>query len=332
MRRLLIATLSPCLFFTPILAGGLGNASTQQLASCESQKLLPEQLERCLSKEASQKKVIEDQHKKLTFPVVFTSNPRAGYITITADPYDTKSVSLAEISSLDGKEIVIASGSTGPCLWCKFISTSSIAIPSDRIIGWRTSDSTSQNSAGVAALLPSALFFPPMLLAAPFMVTTTTQHAYQITYLDRLGESATIYLKAQGGNPREISSLFRVASGLASGQARESGEIKLLYKSALEEIGTNIQAIQKAIETTNSVKPWCSVVQAAKYPESYARLKVLEAKAANLKKLIGEPVEAFTSVSYEDQLWSKYLHANPAIKSWAEANPAAAQKLSVCLK
>ena len=333
MRRVVIAALSPWLALAPAFAGDISPGSAQPLGSCESQKLIPDQLEACLSKDANQRKKTEEQHKKITFPVVFTSNPRSGYIVITADPYDLNSASYAEISSLDGREIIISTGSTGPCLWCKFVSNSSTTIPSERIIGWRTSDSQFQNASGVASLLPSALIFPPMLLAAPFMLTTTTEYAYQITYLDPLGETKTIYLKVQHDNPREISSLFRVASGLPSGQARDSSEMKPLYESALKEINKNISAIRKAIETNNRLKPWCSSFQAAKYPESYNRLKELEAKAANFKKLIGEPTgTAATTPSSVDQSWSNYLLANPGMSARAKANPVAAQKLSICPK
>ena len=160
---------------------------------CLSRRLSGIQLEQCLKKENAVSAIDSDSRKRLNYPFRVTASgtrPISKY-----DPVAQKPVTFIDIASADGNALTITLGDVEAFNWNKFKPTEeSFVILSTSVISWSTADKNYQDSSGMGGLAAGSLFFPPMLLLAPFGVKNVSVASAHIAYMTDLGEFKTFQL------------------------------------------------------------------------------------------------------------------------------------------
>ena len=106
--------------------------------------------------------------------------------------------------------------------------------------------------------------------------------------------------------------------------------MKPYYETALQSIDRKIAADRSVLYVENDRRPWCLTSLASEFPLINQRYQANLVKSNKIRMLLGqEPIEGIDSGTQEAK-WQKHLAANPNLKIWAEANPAAASKVRDC--
>jgi hypothetical protein len=204
-----------------------------------------------------------------------------------------------------------------------------ILIPSDRIVRWGINEESKVDASGAIGMAAGAIFFPPMLLAAPFGIRNVKTNQYQIQYIDPYGEIKSLSLNATLYH-KETLSLLRYASGLRPGIPRDETSIRSLEEMTLLDLAD--QRNKKATEliVTNPKKPWCEYLDPKKNEAAYSRYKLLTDYIAKISGRLKIPAPAVQVESSQESKWEKYLQENSGLKHWVKTYPAQASKLREC--
>ena len=208
----------------------------------------------------------------------------------------------------------------------------SISLKSEEIVSWKsgTAGQGSDSSAAISNVVAGALFFWPMILAAPFMVKNYTITGFEVLYIDEFGKDQPLTFVTIE-SPATGLALLKFATGLNSGETRSSDITKKLYETGLENSLKRLQGQKSKVLVKNSKKPWCSYVDASKksddltaYEQSVSHVKALYTK-------LGKGEFSDSSAQTADAQWDQYLTSNPGMAAWTKAFPQQAHALKSCL-
>lgn len=242
---------------------------------------------------------------------------RAGFLTV--EPTSGKQVALTLLSK-DGSEITFDYDKNKGSLVLK---------PAD-IIGWKSANAGSGTdaSSAVSVAVAGALFFWPMMLAAPFMVKNYTITGFQVEYIDPYGKDVSLDF-ATIESPRPTMELLRFSTGLAAGTRRGPETTKLLYEAGLQKSMLELENLKKPLLVVNNKKPWCSTIKLSDNQDSAAYKAMVEHISALRQKLDLPPVQD-TATRSTDQEWEAYLDSRPGLRQWAAAYQQQADTLKQC--
>ena len=271
---------------------------------------------------ANQKEAIKKEKEKEVEPPL--ENPKYPFVSgilIEGDPLTGKPYAFG-INSKDGSIIDITyQKNTKPE---KRIPTSDIVTWSSAFAGQST-DATNAVSIAVAG----ALFFWPMLLAAPFAVKTVKTQAYTVAYIDEYGRDLTIRF-VSNDPPRPLSSLLKFSTGLEPGKQMPDDIAEKKYSERMPKLMAKLEEERKPLVKENAKKPWCST---ADFTTKTPQLEKYQATLGDLNqvrsKLKLQKYEDSNKLSSEEK-WKAYLTNNPGIAAWSKAYPKQADTLKSC--
>jgi hypothetical protein len=207
----------------------------------------------------------------------------------------------------------------------------SISLKAGEIVSWKSGivGKGSDSSAAISTAVAGALFFWPMMLAAPFMVKNYTITGFEVLYVDEFGKDQPLTFVTIE-SPTTALALLKFATGLNSGETRSLDITKKLYETGLDNSLKTLQNQKDKVLVKNSKKPWCSYVDTSKksdeltaYEQSVAHVKVLYTK-------LGKDEFNDSSTKTADAQWDQYLASNPGMAAWSKAFPQQANALKSC--
>ena len=242
---------------------------------------------------------------------------RAGFLIV--EPTSGKQIGLSLLSK-DGSTITFDYGK---------IKESLVLKPAE-IISWKSvnAGSGTDASGAVSVAVAGALFFWPMMLAAPFMVKNYTITGFQVETIDRLGRDVSLDF-ATIESPRPAMELLRFSTGLPAGARRGPDATKPLYEAGLRQSLLELETLKQPLLVVNNIKPWCSTIQLTNNPDSAAYRGMVEHINALRRKLELPPVPDLASQSTAQQ-WEAYLDSKPGLRQWAAAFKQQAESLKQC--
>jgi hypothetical protein len=203
-------------------------------------------------------------------------------------------------------------------------------IPGSSITTWGTSDTVTQDATGaISTVVAGALFFPPMILAAPFMTSQIKTNHYQVQYLDEYARAKTLYLSATMFH-KEILSILRFTSGLKPTEKRSDQELAALRKAALERLVAERESVAIRLLNINQRKPWCQFIDPKKDEQMAKSLTRLNSEVASVSKALAQPEPKLSLDSSIDEQWEKYLDGKQGIREWVKKFPDQGAKMKKC--
>ncbi len=276
--------------------------------------LTPDQEARCSEDPAAAKEATKkaEELQPPTYPF-----SRAGFLTV--EPSSGKQIGLTLLSK-DGSEITFD--------YAK--NKDSLALKPTEIISWKSANAGSGTdaSSAVSVAVAGALFFWPMMLAAPFMVKNYTITGFQVEYIDPLGKDVSLDF-ATIESPRPAMELLRFSTGLTAGTKRGPEATKPLYEAGLQKSIRELEVLKKPLLVVNNKKPWCSTIKLSDNPDSAAYKGMVEHIYALRRKLELPPVQDLATQS-TDQQWEAYLDSKPGLRQWVVAYKQQAETLKQC--
>ena len=242
---------------------------------------------------------------------------RAGFQTV--EPTSGKQIGLTLLSK-DGSEIAFD--------YAK--NRDGFALKPAEIISWKSANAGSGTDAStaVSVAVAGALFFWPMMLAAPFMVKKYTITGFQVEYIDPFGKDVNLDF-ATIESPKPAMELLRFSTGLAPGTRRGPETTKPLYEAGLKQSILELEVLKKPLLVVNNKKPWCSTIKLSDNPNSAAYKDMVEHINALRRKLGLPPVQDMATKS-TDQQWEAYLDSKPGLRQWAASYKQQAETLRQC--
>ena len=301
---------------------------------CMSKGLNGIGLERCLQGESkenrSTSKARSETFQAIKYPVKITPHWNS-YLIYNLDSSSEDGASLAEVSSETGRDLTVSTGTLGPARWSKFKEEDSVSIPKKNIIGWTIVDQVNSDASGAAAILPGALFFPPMLLAAPFMISNKFTSYIGISYLNAFGEAQSVQLVSSSKKGVSlITNLIQDVSGLSEGVRKTDEELVEAYLDIERGLYSQVIALRDDLVVSSKKKPWCDYIDKKRFPNIYLKYQELQLRLHSVqKKLMKKPIDFFDE-SNRDARWQAYLASNENMAIWASLNKVAARKLRKC--
>ena len=210
-----------------------------------------------------------------------------------------------------------------------------ILITPDRIIGWQTAKTSEVNSNNaISAAVTGALVFPPLILVAPFLANQQVDRDnYLITYvredgiIEKMILSQFLHPAARTYRHNDFIGLISDVSGLKSGEVRKTEKMRQLRLAALDRLVQKIQEVKGSITSTVRAKPWCSKLDRSLSPDAAKAYDSLLVQAIVLNDELGANIDVDPKMA---DGWDNYLSLNPAVRRWAEANPALIEKYKKC--
>jgi hypothetical protein len=207
----------------------------------------------------------------------------------------------------------------------------SLSLRSGEIVSWKSAvaGKGSDSSAAISTAVAGALFFWPMMLAAPFMVQNYTITGFEVMYIDEFGKDQPLTFVTIE-NPTPAIALLKFSTGLESGEVRGPDITRSLYETGLKNSMARLQGQKEKILVRNTKKPWCSFIDVSKKNDD---VKAYEQSVANVKALhlkLGLPAFNDSSNQATDVQWDQYLNANPGMAQWSKAFPQQATTLKKC--
>lgn len=227
-------------------------------------------------------------------------------------------------------EMISQNGSSIELLFDK-PNRESLLIDSKRIISWKSgiAGQGSDSSAAISTAVAGALFFWPMMLAAPFMVQNYTITAFEIVYVDEYGANTPVNFVTTTP-PTPVLALLKFASGLNMGEIRSSEQLRGYYETGLQLSLKRLQTYRNAITVTDSRKPWCSYLDLSGDKAAVQAYQRSLASVKDLHKTLGlENFEESLSLS-GDERWDDYLASRPGLKQWAQVHKQQANTMRQC--
>ena len=204
-----------------------------------------------------------------------------------------------------------------------------ILIPRDRFVSWDLGNESSVDAGGAIGATLGALFFPPMLLAAPFMIGNVKTNFYTIKYLSEDGSPSTLALSATGQHHKTMAILNGV-SGLAPSEKQDPDLLRAAQENILIMLGNQRSELVDSLLTTNPKKPWCEFIDLSSNSKSAKAYVRLTKKIGAVSTSLGVAVPIDSRIASTDELWHKYLSERPGLKIWTENFPAQAEEMKQC--
>jgi hypothetical protein len=184
-------------------------------------------------------------------------------------------------------------------------------------------------SAAITTAVAGALFFWPMIVAAPFMVKQYSIMGFTVEYVDSYGIDKTLSFVTIE-SPRPIMSLLKFSTGLEAGIKREKSILRPLYEKGLTNSMNALEKSRKRVLVQNERKPWCSYLDLTKRSQESIQYETDLARVNAVRKNLGlEALEDQNSASTSEQ-WNAHLAKTPGLKAWAAAYPKQAESLKSC--
>ena len=227
---------------------------------------------------------------------------------LIVEPTSGKQIGLTLLSK-DGSAITLDYGKSKEILVLK---------PAE-IISWKSvnAGSGTDASGAVSVAVAGALFFWPMMLAAPFMVKNTTISGFQVETNDRLGNDVSLDF-ASIESARPAMELLRFSTGLPAGARRGPDATQPLYEAGLKSSLLELETLKQPLLVVNNIKPWCSTIQLTNNPDSATYRGMAEHINALRRKLELPPVPDLASQPTAQQ-WEAYPVSKPGLRQWAAA-------------
>ena len=313
-------------FLFPLIALLIPAPSFSQ--DCLSKGYSGIELEKCLGADEIDDMSIASPGKRLPYPVRITASGRSPMSKY--DPIAKQPVTFIELSSDDGSALTITLGDVKAFNRNRFKPAESFDILSSNVIGWSTSDKNYQDVSGMSGMVAGSLFFPPLLLVAPFSTRNVSVAYAHIAYMDNLGEFKTFQLATIPDVFRGVAELIEDVSGLKAGEQRSVQAMMVALASVEKNLVRTIDVLRGSLVVANEEKPWCEVVEASKLPNVYAKYRQLKSRLEEVRGKIGKSVSVNLDGTTSDEKWLQWLEQNPNMAVWANANKVAADQLRKC--
>lgn len=207
----------------------------------------------------------------------------------------------------------------------------SLSLKSGEVVSWKSAiaGKGTDSSGAVTTAVVGALFFWPMMLAAPFMISNYTITGFEVLYIDEFGKDQPLTFVTIA-DPTPAIALLKFSTALDSGEIRSSDITKKLYENGLQNSLARLQIQKNKILVKNSKKPWCSYVDATKKSDD---LKAYEQSVSHIKGLhtklgLGDFNDSNNQTTSAQ--WDQYLKSNTGMATWAKAFPQQATALKNC--
>tara|TARA_B100000674_G_scaffold481908_1_gene483510 strand:+ start:70 stop:960 length:891 start_codon:yes stop_codon:yes gene_type:complete len=210
-------------------------------------------------------------------------------------------------------------------------------VSTQKIVGYGPGTVSTQSgfSAGNAAAMTATGMFLAAPIFLPLALLTSGQSSTSYAY--------TVVVMSENGRlqPRQITlwsqkdvgyfnSYLKEATGLEIGEMKTESELNVMRRDLLDRLLLNLEGLKSKLLVQDSTKPWCSkLVLDANDPNS-ARYQKVFLRANNISVAMGEGALSVGKTKSVDDLYEQYLDSAPHLKTWAEANPAAAAKFKSC--
>ena len=313
-------------FLFPLIALLIPAPSFSQ--DCLSKGYSGIELEKCLGADEIDDMSIASPGKRLPYPVRITASGRSPMSKY--DPIAKQAVTFIELFSDDGSALTITLGDVKAFNRNRFKPAESFDILSSNVIGWSTSDKNYQDVSGMSGMVAGSLFFPPLLLVAPFSTRNVSVAYAHIAYMDNLGEFKTFQLATIPDVFRGVAELIEDVSGLKAGEQRSDQAMMVALASVEKNLVRTIDVLRGSLVVANEEKPWCEVVEASKLPNVYAKYRQLKSRLEEVRGKIGKSVSVNLDGTTSDEKWLQWLEQNPNMAVWANANKVAADQLRKC--
>ena len=214
-----------------------------------------------------------------------------------------------------------------------------LTLQSKQIISWDRRSSRDANFSGnINAVVAGALVFTPLMLFGLLPAGKVDVYTHSINYIDRLGSPKRVFIQSfcdngialmgyRGCRGDDLNKLLYSITGLVAGQQRTSAQINAQIGEARSYLTRIISLLADELMDRDPRKPWCESIDPAKNARAYKQY----VSAVNALASISAASEGkYTSSRDPNRAWEDHLSANPNLKVWADANPAAALKFRQC--
>ena len=180
---------------------------------------------------------------------------------------------------------------------------------------------------GAAIVLAAPILLPFALLSSGSQITLAT---YVLSYVDDQARIQQRVLVITGKEAAFLNQFLTSNIDLKPGQQPLASTIRKRQKERLTVMESKLDAKVNPLLVTAKSKPWCTRIDlsgASGDPSKYqSLLNNIQVIRESLKM---EPLATKTG-SASDVEFEKYLDSAPHLRTWAEANPAAAVKFKSC--
>ena len=291
---------------------------------CSDPAMTGNEIEACLKQSSNSEK--KDMRRPTTFPVRFHGS--------SIDPITSKEVPV-DWSSKDGTVLEISTPHICGIAGCAAIGKSIKSIPASRIVSYEmllsgkgnNASEQVQNVAITAFLLPIAAPF-----AAAINAKSTEEYRWSVLYIDDNGSEAKETFVTSSNVPvaDRYYTFLPTLTGLKYGEKKSLDQLRSFYEDGAKRMESKIQADQALLVEQHAKKPWCAKFKTTEYPLIYSRYNSNISSLNKLRIKLGiaeyQPLDNRGS----EDLWQKYLTANPNFAIWVKANPSAAAKIKSC--
>ena len=210
-------------------------------------------------------------------------------------------------------------------------------VSTEKIVGYGPGTVSTQSgfSAGNAAAMTATGMFLAAPIFLPLALLTSGQSSTSYAY--------TVVVMSDNGRlqPRQITlwsqkdvgyfnSYLKEATGLEIGEMKTESELNVMRRGLLNLLLQDLEELKGKLLVQDSKKPWCSRLVLDANDSNSARYQEVFSKANNISVAMGEGGLNVRKNKSVDDLYKQYLDSVPHLKTWAEANPAAATKFKSC--
>ena len=180
---------------------------------------------------------------------------------------------------------------------------------------------------GAAIVLGAPILLPFALLSSG---GTTSSATYVLSYVDDQARVQQRVLQITGKEVSFLNQFLTSNIDLKPGQQPLASTIRKRQKERLAVMESRLDAEASSLLVTAKSKPWCTRIDLSGVsgdPSEYQSL--LNNIQVVRESLEMEPLSSKAGAP-SDAEFEKYLDSAPHLRTWAEANPAAAEKFKSC--
>ena len=242
----------------------------------------------------------------------------AGFYMV--DPATAKPL-VVSLSSEDGSQIVVGFPD----------SSNDATLGASDVLSWNSAPmgSGTDASGAVGAVVGGALFFWPMLLAAPFMVKNYTVTGIKIEYIDKLGYDKSFNL-ATNESPKATMELLKFSTKLEPGAKRDEDFIKAKRQIGLQNSMAELDRLREPLLVKNGKKPWCTYLSLKDDDSASTAYSLMLTHVKSLRKSLGLEIFVDPSANSSEAQWQEYLNSKPGLKEWSLKYKPQAEAIKKC--
>ena len=242
----------------------------------------------------------------------------AGYYMV--DPATAKPL-VVSLSSNDGSQIVVGLPESG----------NDVTLGASEVLSWNSAPmgSGTDASGAVGAVVGGALFFWPMLLAAPFMIKNYTVTGIKIEYIDKLGYDKSFNL-ATNESPKATMELLKFSTKLEPGARRDDDFIKTKRLIGLQNSMAELDRLREPLLVKNGKKSWCTYLSLKDDDSASTAYSSMLSHVKSLRKILGLQPFLDPSANSSEVQWQEYLSSKPGLKEWSLKYKLQAEAIKKC--